>query len=149
MNRIYLIINLTLLLFSCNNKAPHKNPDLSNDIIDMLHSQTESWNNGSIDSFISKGYWKSDSLQFITPNGIKYGYQNVLNGYKRSYPDRAAMGHLEFNDLKVLSLDDKNTVYQVFGHWDVVKDEKPDGGVFSLIIKSIKGQPRIVIDHTY
>lgn len=136
-------------MFSCNNEAPNKNPDLSNDIIDMLHAQTESWNNGSIDSFMSKGYWKSDSLQFITPNGIKYGYQNVLNGYKRSYPDRAAMGHLEFNDLRVLPLDDKNTVYQVFGHWEVVKDEKPAGGVFSLIIKSIKGEPRIVIDHTY
>lgn len=149
MKNIYLILSLSIIAFSCNNLTNKKNRDLSNDIIDMLHSQTESWNAGSLDSFMSKGYWKSDSLQFITPKGIKLGYEKVLNGYKESYPNKAAMGHLEFNDIKVLSLDDKKSIYQVFGHWDVRKDEKSTGGFFSLIIKNINGEPKIVIDHTY
>ena len=140
---------MSIIAFSCNNLTNTKKPDLSNNIIDMLHSQTESWNAGSLDSFMSKGYWESDSLQFITPKGIKLGYEKVLNSYKKSYPSKAAMGHLEFNDIKVLSLDDKKSIYQVFGHWDVRKDEKSTGGYFSLIIKNINGEPKIVIDHTY
>lgn len=149
MKHIYLILSMSIIAFSCNNLTNKKNRDLSNDIIDMLHSQTESWNAGSLDSFMSKGYWKSDSLQFITRKGIKLGYEKVLNGYKKSYPNKAAMGQLEFNDIKVLSLDDKKSIYQVFGHWDVRKDEKSTGGFFSLIIKNINGEPKIVIDHTY
>ena len=149
MKHIYLILSMSIIAFSCNNLTNKKNRDLSNDIIDMLHSQTESWNAGSLDSFMSKGYWKSDSLQFITRKGIKLGYEKVLNGYKKSYPNKAAMGQLEFNDIKVLSLDDKKSIYQVFGHWDVRKDEKSSGGFFSLIIKNINGEPKIVIDHTY
>ena len=149
MKHIYLILSMSIIAFSCNNLTNKKNRNLSNDIIDMLHSQTESWNAGSLDSFMSKGYWKSDSLQFITRKGIKLGYEKVLNGYKKSYPNKAAMGQLEFNDIKVLSLDDKKSIYQVFGHWDVRKDEKSTGGFFSLIIKNINGEPKIVIDHTY
>ncbi len=149
MKNIYFILSMSIIAFSCNNLTNKKNRDFSNNIIEMLHSQTESWNAGSLDSFMSKGYWESDSLQFITPKGIKLGYEKVLNSYKKSYPNKAAMGHLEFNDIKVLSLDDKKSIYQVFGHWDVIKDEKSTGGYFSLIIKNINGEPKIVIDHTY
>ena len=149
MKRKTLLALVGILLFSCNTEAHKRNMDLTEQIISMLHTQTKAWNNGSIDSFMSNGYWNSDSLQFITPKGVNYGYQSVLKSYKRSYPNKEAMGHLEFTDLKVMSLDGNNEVYQVFGHWNVIKDSMPASGVFSLIINNIKGQPRIVIDHTY
>ncbi len=138
-----------LLLISCNSNTPKNSINLTERIINMLHTQTAAWNNGSIDSFMSIGYWNSDSLQFITKKGIKYGYQSVLKSYKRSYPNKEAMGHLAFTNLKVMSLDDNNEVYQVYGHWAVIKDSMSASGVFSLIVNNINGQPRIVIDHTY
>lgn len=144
-----LISFLILLLISCKSKTPKSKTNLTEQIIDMLHAQTAAWNNGSIDSFMSIGYWNSDSLQFITPKGIKYGYQSVLKSYMSSYPNKKAMGHLEFTNLKVTTLDDNNEVYQVFGHWNVIKDSMPMSGVFSLIVNNINEQPRIVIDHTY
>ncbi len=149
MNRKTLLVLMGFVLFSCNSETPKRNSNLTEQIISMLHAQTTAWNNGSIDSFMSNGYWNSDSLQFITPKGVKYGYQSVLKSYKRSYPNKEAMGHLEFTNLKVMTLDDNNEVYQVFGNWNVIKDSMPVSGVFSLIVNNINGHPRIVIDHTY
>jgi hypothetical protein len=44
-----------------------------------------------------QGYLKSDSLVFVSKNGPKYGWDNTLNNYLKSYPDRSAMGNLTFD----------------------------------------------------
>lgn len=102
------------------------------------------WNQGNIDGFMGE-YWKSDSLKFIGSKGITYGWQKTLDNYKKSYPNKKAMGELKFTILENKQLSD-NYIY-VIGQWEL-KKEKPAGGHFTLLWKKIDGEWVIVADHT-
>jgi hypothetical protein len=83
----------------------------------LLHTQTEAWNRGDIEGFMQT-YWKSDSLMFIGKSGITWGWQKTLDNYKRSYPDKAAMGTLSFDIIQVKAL--SKDYYSVTGKWCVI-----------------------------
>ncbi|WP_246104147.1 YybH family protein [Mucilaginibacter corticis] len=83
-------------------------------ILKVMEDQRQAWNRGDVETFM-QGYWKSDSLMFVGKTAPTYGWQNTLNNYKKGYPDKAAMGELAFNILKVEVLDAKNAF--VFGGW--------------------------------
>ena len=72
----------------------------------VLAEQQECWNKGDIDCFM-QGYWNSDSLRFIGKSGVNRGWQATLDNYKKSYPDKAAMGTLNFelSNLEPLGTD--------------------------------------------
>ena len=55
-----------------------------------------------------QGYWKSDSLQFMSNRGVNHGWQEALDGYKKGYPDIAAMGTLSFELLEIRPLSQIN-----------------------------------------
>src|SRR5882672_9622266 len=55
-----------------------------------LDAQQIAWNNGDLDGFM-QGYWNSDSLQFMSARGIDHGWKEAFAGYKKAYPDIAAM----------------------------------------------------------
>lgn len=114
-------------------------------IIKVLETQRLSWNNGDIDGFM-QGYWKSDSLMFVGKSGPVYGWQKTLDRYKRSYPDKAAMGKLTFTILKVDLLDKTNAF--MFGAWRLDRDKDTPGGYFTLWFRKINGVWVIVVDHT-
>lgn len=109
-----------------------------------MQLQELAWNSGSIDSFMDF-YWKHDSLKFIGSKGITYGWLNTLNNYKKSYPDKAAMGILKFNIIEAKQVG-KNYIY-VIGKWQLTKD-KPVGGHFTLLWQKIGKKWVIVSDHT-
>lgn len=106
--------------------------------------QEKFWNEGQIDGFMSM-YWKNDSLEFIGSKGITYGWQNTLDNYKKSYPDKEAMGELKFTILSNKQLS-KNYIY-IIGKWQLTK-EKPVGGHFTLLWKKINNNWFIISDHT-
>ena len=114
-------------------------------IIKVLETQRIAWNNGDIDGFM-QGYWKSDSLMFVGRDAPVYGWQKTLDRYKRSYPDRAAMGKLTFNILKVDLLDKTNAF--MLGAWHLDREKDAPGGYFTLWFRKIKGVWVIVVDHT-
>jgi hypothetical protein len=93
-----------------------------------------------------KYYWKSDSLTFISKNGVKKGWQSVYNGYKKSYSDKGEMGTLNFNILKVEVLSQKNAL--VLGSWKVINASGTIQGYFTLWFKKINRKWVIVQDHT-
>ncbi|QQL48300.1 YybH family protein [Mucilaginibacter ginkgonis] len=114
-------------------------------ILNVLHRQQISWNKGDIDGFM-QSYWKSDSLLFVGKNGPDYGWQTTLDHYKKSYPDKAAMGTLDFNILKVNILDPTNAF--VLGAWKVTRTKDSIGGYFTLWFRKLKNGWKIVADHT-
>ena len=114
-------------------------------IIKVLETQRIAWNNGDIDGFM-QGYWKSDSLMFVGKEAPVYGWQKTLDRYKRSYPDRAAMGMLTFKVLKVELLDKTNAF--MLGAWHLDREKDAPGGYFTLWFRKIKGVWVIVVDHT-
>ena len=111
----------------------------------ILKVQSESWNKGDIDGFMQT-YWKSDNLQFIGSQGVTYGWQNTLEGYKKRYPDKKAMGKLTF-EIKDMTQHSRKVV-SLTGSWALEREKDNPGGHFLLIWRKIKGQWRIVADHT-
>ncbi len=112
----------------------------------IMADQTAAWNQGSLDDFMKKGYWESDSLLFIGKSGISYGYTTALNNYKKNYSDRDKMGMLFFTLLRLdrLSAD----YYFVIGKWLLKRKDGDVGGVYTLVFRKIGGRWVIVADHT-
>ncbi len=111
----------------------------------IMHEQEVSWNNGDIDGFMLS-YWNNDSLKFIGKNGIKYGWKNTLENYKKSYPDKATMGELTFSIISVEVLSE-NSCY-VIGKWNLKREKGDIGGYYTLLWKKVDSKWVIVIDHT-
>ena len=93
-----------------------------------------------------QGYWKSDSLLFVGKSGPKYGWKSTLENYKKSYPDDDAMGMLTFNIMQINIIDLKNAF--VLGAWHLKREADDPQGYFTLWLKRIKGEWKIVADHT-
>jgi len=114
-------------------------------ILKVLETQRIAWNNGDIPAYM-QGYWKSDSLMFVGKSGVTYGWQPTLEHYKKGYPDKAAMGVLSFNIIKVNILDKTNAF--VLGGWNLKREKDAPDGYFTLWFKKVNGVWVIVCDHT-
>lgn len=114
-------------------------------ILKVMHDQELAWNKGDIDGFM-QGYWKSDSLLFVSKAVPNYGWQTALDHYKKGYPDKAAMGQLKFTILQVKVLDATNAF--LFGGWKLTRAKDTPGGYYTLWFRKIKGEWKIVCDHT-
>ena len=111
----------------------------------VLDAQVEAWNRGDVEAFM-QGYRNSPSTSFVTSTGILRGWETVLARYKKTYPDRGAMGTLTFSDLEINVLS-PNAAY-VVGRWQLRREHDRPGGVFTLIFRKFPEGWRIVHDHT-
>lgn len=112
----------------------------------ILEIQTKHWNQGDIPGFMEY-YWHSDKLQFIGSRGVTFGWQQTLDNYIKSYPDKATMGQLKFDLIDTQKLSRK--VVMVSGRFTLFRKEKDDmSGHFLLVWKKIKGNWVIIADHT-
>jgi len=114
-------------------------------ITSVLTAQQEAWNHGDVDKFLV-GYWHSPDLTFSGSSGIAHGWDGVMARYKKNYPDRAAMGQLDFSGLEFHFLGKDAAL--VLGHWRLKRDQGDVGGVFSLVWQRFPQGWRIVHDHT-
>ena len=110
----------------------------------VLDKQVAAWNEVNIDEFM-KGYWKSDSILFIGRK-ITSGWDSTLLRYKKGYPDKAAMGKLRFEVLR-LDFVAKDACL-VTGRYFLTREKDNPNGIFTLLFKKKKGQWVIVYDHT-
>jgi len=135
----------TLALAGCTGQEDFNKAEIKTDIIQMLQAQDAAWNAGDIDEFMSY-YLTSEELRFASGGNTKRGWQATLDGYKTRYPDQAAMGTLDFQNLeiKVLSPD----YVQVFGRWQLTRAYDKPGGLFTLLLNKQDGKWVIVSDHT-
>jgi uncharacterized protein (TIGR02246 family) len=115
------------------------------DITAVLSAQQDAWNKGDVDSFL-QGYWRSPELTFSGTGGIARGWDGVLARYKEHYPNREAMGQLEFSGLEIRFLGPDAAL--VLGHWHLARQKGDIGGVFSLIFDRFPEGWRIIHDHT-
>ncbi len=124
---------------SCSNTTSQEK-----EILAVMDMQEQAWSDGNVEAFM-QGYWQSDSLMFVGKNGIKYGWQTTLDNYKKSYPDKAAMGKLEF---EVLKLEVNGDAAYMLGKWSLIRESDNPNGYFTLYWKKIDGDWLITIDHT-
>jgi ketosteroid isomerase-like protein len=130
-----LILLLSTFSFGQDKKA----------ISNLLEKQRLAWNRGDIYGYM-EGYWKSDSLMFVGKDGPKYGWKTTLENYKKNYPDEDAMGTLTFNIQQINIIDIKNAF--VLGGWKLKREKDEPQGFFTLWLRRIKGEWKIVCDHT-
>lgn len=111
----------------------------------VLDAQVAAWNRGDVLAFM-QGYWKSPQTEFVGSSGIVRGWQPVLDRYRKAYPDRAAMGHLEFSGFEVQVLGPDAAL--VVGHFRLQRQNDASTGVFTLIFRKFPEGWRIIHDHT-
>jgi ketosteroid isomerase-like protein len=111
----------------------------------ILNAQQTAWNGGDVDSFLL-GYWHSPELTFSGSSGVSRGWDGVMARYKKNYPDRAAMGQLDFSELEYRFLGPDAAL--VLGHWHLKRENDELGGVFSLVWQRFPDGWKIVHDHT-
>lgn len=138
--RKYLL--LACLLVALPAAAQRKDTDK---IKAILARQSTAWNEGNIEGFM-EGYWPNDSLMFIGKKGITYGWQNTLDNYRKSYPDKEAMGKLQFDVLHIKKLSARYC--SVTGRWHLTRTAGNLEGYFTLLFRKIKGQWVIIADHS-
>ena len=137
------ILTLALLLVSIGAFAQRKTDRQA--ILDLLETQRTAWNKGDVEAFM-EGYIKSDSLLFVGKSGPTYGWQKTLDNYKKGYPDKSAMGFLVFGIKKVDFLNPDLAF--VLGSWNVKREKDELKGYFTLLIKKIKGEWKVIADHS-
>jgi hypothetical protein len=120
------------------------NPD-SLAIVELMRAQESAWNFGNVEGFM-KPYWKSDSLQFIGKKGLTLGWQKTLDNYKQSYPDKAAMGRLDFTNLHIEILDEEAAF--VVGRWQLSRIADTLSGHYTLLWKKMNNKWVIAADHS-
>lgn len=145
---------LALLLALCGQKILLGNPNDEREadqkaIKAVLDAQQSAWNRGDVDAFLV-GYWHSNDLTFSGSSGVSRGWDGVLARYKKNYPDRAAMGQLDFSELEFRFLGPDAAL--VLGKWHLKREEDSvtadTGGVFSLVWQRFPEGWKIVHDHT-
>ena len=138
MKKLILIFSMLLITCFCFGQDRQA-------IIKLMADQQTAWSKGDLDGFM-QGYWKSDSLMFIGKRGPAYGWQTTLENYKKTYPDKAAMGKLTFRIDKVELLGKQDAF--VMGAWSLAREKDSPGGYFTLWFRKINGEWKIVCDHT-
>jgi beta-aspartyl-peptidase (threonine type) len=111
----------------------------------LLTAQAADWNRGDIDGFM-RGYWNSPEITFAGTSGVSRGWQTVLDHYHKNYPDRAAMGHLDFSEIEITPLG--NDAALILGRWHLNRNAGPVGGIFTLVARRFPEGWRIIHDHT-
>jgi uncharacterized protein (TIGR02246 family) len=140
----FLAAQLSLLAGS--NAGPIEERATDRDAITaVLAAQQAAWNRGDVDAFL-QGYWRSPELTFSGSSGVARGWDGVLARYKKNYPDRAAMGQLDFSELEFRFLGPDAAL--VLGHWHLKREKDELGGVFSLVWQRFPGGWKIIHDHT-
>lgn len=116
-------------------------------IRNVLTKQAEDWNHGNLDAFAT-GYKKSPDIVFMGPT-IRRGYDQMLAGYKKTFPTRGKMGALIFSDIEVTQLDAKYaTVLGKFQLQRLAQDGGDAQGYFSLVFEKTFAGWKIILDHT-
>ena len=137
----FLVLSMTTTTFT---QTGVQNSKAADDIRAVMERQVADWNRGDIDAFM-KGYWKSDKLVFVSSK-VTRGWQPTLDNYKKSYPNKEAMGTLTFSDLEITVL--SNDAAVVLGSWSLQRSSDNPKGKFTLIFRKFKEGWQIVHDHT-
>jgi ketosteroid isomerase-like protein len=140
-----LVAVLSLAALSSRSAAAPPQSDDAAAILTLLNDQTAAWNRGDVEGFMN-GYWNSDQTEFVSADGVSRGWRALLERYRRSYPDRKAMGHLTFSGLEV-RVDCPTAAYAV-GEFHLQRENDNPSGVFTLDFRKFPEGWRIVVDHT-
>ena len=116
-------------------------------IVAMLDKQAADWNRGDLEAFAT-GYKNSPDILFMGRT-IRRGYDQMLEGYRKSFPTKEAMGTLTFSNLEVQPLDEHfATVTGRFHLERTAAGGGNAGGYYLLVVEKTPSGWKIVRDDT-
>ena len=116
-------------------------------IVAMLNKQAVDWNRGDLNAFAT-GYKDSPGILFMGRT-IRRGYDQMLEGYRKSFPTRDAMGTLTFSNLEVQPLDEHFATVTGRFHLERTAAGGGDaGGYYLLVVEKTPSGWKIVRDAT-
>ena len=145
MNKLYVLIIVTVVFLEQFRAQSTPAPEVAQAVTQIMRAQEAAWNRGDLSAFM-EGYLVSDDLVFVGGRGPTYGYENTWAGYVKGYPDRAAMGQLHFDFLRMTQWDE-NTL-QLIGRYTLTREDDTPTGYFTLLLRRIEGTWKIVSDHS-
>jgi ketosteroid isomerase-like protein len=134
-----------LLLLAFAGALDLRAADETAEIKAVLFAQQAAWNRGDIDGFMA-GYAQSDDLRFASGGTITYGWKTTLDRYKQHYPDKTAMGRLEFSEVVITMLAPDAAL--AFGKWELTREKDRPWGLFTLTLRKTSAGWRVIQDHT-
>ena len=141
--KILQISVLTLCLTACN-PGISKTDDIAA-IKNVLKAQEKAWSNNDLVGFM-QGYQQSDSIPYFGSNGVTYGWDNMLERYKKSYPTKEDTGKLKFKIANISKISED--AYWVMGEYILTRQVGDAYGTFMIVFKRINGEWKIVGDHS-
>ena len=120
----------------------------ADEIRTLLQNSAAAWNRGDLAAFASD-YEDSPETTFIGREVTRGGTQAILERYRRSYPDRDAMGKLAFTHLAIRVLDSGYAI--ATGNFHLERTAAGGGnadGIFSLLLKQEPQGWKIILDHS-
>ena len=137
---------LVLVVRAATLCAESPDPEDRRAVTAVIRSQERCWNHGDLVCYMA-GYQRSEDLLFIGKSGLSRGWQQTLERYRKSYPDREAMGTLTLEILEMERL--AGDVMLVIGRWQLRRTAgEALEGHFSLVWKKIEGEWVIIADHS-
>jgi uncharacterized protein (TIGR02246 family) len=144
----FVFAAMALLLAGCLfwQFTRHDSAAAKTDIATLLDRQKTAWNRGDLDGFMAE-YWMSDSTTMSSGGDVRNGWTVIMDRYRKTYQaEGRTMGTLDFKDVTVEPL--AAGVALARGRWVVQAGGAEASGLFTLLLKKIDGQWKIVHDHT-
>ena len=112
----------------------------------LLQDSEKAWNRGDLVTFASL---YDEKATFIGREVTHGGPDAIIARYKRSYPNREAMGTLTFSEVDVRPLGDGYALAN--GKWSLKRAPTGGGdasGRFTLVLRKMPAGWRIIHDHS-
>jgi ketosteroid isomerase-like protein len=123
----------------------------ASDIRAMLLASAASWNADDLDGFLDD-YLNSDSLTFSSSEGVTRGWQFVRDRYLRTYwTPGMVRDSLSFEEIEVHPIGTTDGALALGRYVLSPRGEDgraPASGYFSLVLRRIDGEWKIIHDHT-
>jgi len=125
--------------------AGHVTAEDLTEIRGVLDAQEKAWNRGDLRGYMN-GYARGADTTFVSGDSIIRGWQTVLDRYTKKYDTRAKMGTLAYSDVALLPLGGDDVF--VTGAWALARQPDNPHGRFTLLVRRVGKQWRIVYDHS-
>ncbi|MBI2840124.1 MAG: SgcJ/EcaC family oxidoreductase [Acidobacteria bacterium] len=137
-------------------RQAHKEDQAKADVAALLKAQAEAWSAGDLAKFCEV---YADDAVFVSPSGVTRGRQEVLDRYRRRYPDARAMGKLRLDIIEMRpawgievtplldAVPSRIHALSVVARWTLsYPDKDPATGLTLLVLQRPAGTWKIVQD---